>query len=121
MRHAGPLLRRAGSFVAACGLLSSCDSWAPGCVASVVCGTQTLSLRLASSVVVACGLSCTAGMWDLSSPTRDQTRVLCTGRRILYHWTTREVHQTSSYFAVQRVRTLTCLSGDRNRSYWWAF
>ena len=30
-------------------------------------------------------------MWDLSSPTRDRTRVPCIGRRILYHWTTREV------------------------------
>ena len=26
-----------------------------------------------------------------SSQTRDQTRVLCTGRQILNHWTTREV------------------------------
>ena len=31
------------------------------------------------------------GMWDLSSPTRDRTRVPCIGRRILNHWTTREV------------------------------
>ena len=30
-------------------------------------------------------------MWDLSSPTRDWTRIPCIGRRILYHWTTREV------------------------------
>ena len=30
-------------------------------------------------------------MWDLSSLTRDQTCVPCIGRRILYHWTTREV------------------------------
>ena len=27
-------------------------------------------------------------MWDLSSPTRDQTWVPCTGRQILNHWTT---------------------------------
>ena len=31
------------------------------------------------------------GMWGLSSPTRDRIRVPCIGRRILYHWTTREV------------------------------
>ena len=31
------------------------------------------------------------GMWDLSSPTRDQTQVPYTGMRILNHWTTREV------------------------------
>ena len=30
------------------------------------------------------------GMWDLTSQTRDQT-VPCLGRRILNHWTTREV------------------------------
>ena len=31
------------------------------------------------------------GMWDLSSPLRDRTRVPCIGRRILTQWTTREV------------------------------
>ena len=30
-------------------------------------------------------------MWDLSSPPMDQTHVPCIGRRILNHWTTREV------------------------------
>ena len=30
-------------------------------------------------------------MWDLSSPTRDQTCVLCIGRQILNYWVTREV------------------------------
>ena len=30
-------------------------------------------------------------MWDLSSPTRDQTRTPCIGRRSLKHWTAREV------------------------------
>ena len=31
------------------------------------------------------------GMWDLSSPIRDRTRVPCIGRRSLNHWTAREV------------------------------
>ena len=31
------------------------------------------------------------GVWDLSSLTRDRTCVPCIGRRILNHWTTREV------------------------------
>ena len=31
------------------------------------------------------------GMWDLSSPTRDQTCTLCLGRPSFNHWTTREV------------------------------
>ena len=68
---------------------SICGVRAPGRLGSVVCGTQALSLRHASSVVVACQLSCPArGMWDLSSLTRDRTCIPCVGRRILYHWTT---------------------------------
>ena len=31
------------------------------------------------------------GMWDFSSPTRDQTHTPCIGRRSLNHWTPREV------------------------------
>ena len=31
--------------------------------------------------------------WDLNSPTRDETCISCPGRRILYHWTTREDHR----------------------------
>ena len=31
------------------------------------------------------------GMWDLSSPTRDQTHTPCIGKRSLNHWTAREV------------------------------
>ena len=30
-------------------------------------------------------------MWDLSSPTMDQTRASCVGRHSLNHWTAREV------------------------------
>ena len=29
-------------------------------------------------------------MWDLSSPTRDQTHIPCIGGQIINHWTTRE-------------------------------
>ena len=49
------------------------------------------------SVVVPQGLSCTMQtylpwcMWDLSSPTRDQTQVPCIARQILNHWVIREV------------------------------
>ena len=31
------------------------------------------------------------GMWYLSSPTRDQTRNPCIGRRSLNHWTARDI------------------------------
>ena len=36
-------------------------------------------------------------MWDLNSPTRDQTYTPCTGRQSLNHWTTREVPETSLF------------------------
>ena len=35
------------------------------------------------------------GTWDLSFPTRDQTRLPCIGRRILNQWTTSEVRPSS--------------------------
>ena len=35
-------------------------------------------------------------MWDLSSLTRDQTHIPCIVRRILCHWTTREVPEGNS-------------------------
>ena len=38
------------------------------------------------------------GMWDLSSLTRDGTRVPCIVRRILYHWTTGEVPTPLLFF-----------------------
>ena len=37
------------------------------------------------------GLVAQNGMWDLSSPTRDWTRVACIARQIPNHWTTRKV------------------------------
>ena len=63
MQHTGSSLQYAGSLVEAGGL-SSCGVWA----------------------------SLPRGMWDLSSLTRNQTCVPCIAGRILYHWTTREVH-----------------------------
>ena len=58
LRHVGSFLVARGLFVATHGLLSSCGAWAPGRVGYVVCGTQALSLRHASSVVVVRGLNC---------------------------------------------------------------
>ena len=54
------------------------------------------------SVVAACGLQSTNSVvvapWGVVAPwrvessrTRDEPHVLCIGRRVLYHWTTREV------------------------------
>ena len=50
------------------------------------------------------------GMWDLSSPTRDQTHVPCIGMGILNHWTTRVVHLFC------RVVTLFCIFYIGNES-----
>ena len=80
------------SLIVACGFsLSSCGMWAPESMGSVVCGIWALSLRRVSSIVVAHVLSCPAACGNLSSLTRDWTRILCIVRRIVYHWTTREV------------------------------
>ena len=44
------------------------------------------------------------GMWDLSAPTRVGTHtVLCTGRRSLNHWTTREVPRTESWLSSANI------------------
>ena len=53
------------------------------------CGTQ--NLEHAGSVAATRKAYLLRGMWDLSSPTRDQTPVLCIVRWILNHWATREV------------------------------
>ena len=111
--YAGSSLRHVGSFVVARRLPSSCGARVFSSLV-VACGLQgawALQLQYAGSrarglcslwhtgsLVEACELSsCGAraqlprGMWDLSSLTRDRTHVPCIGRRILYHWTTREV------------------------------
>ena len=50
------------------------------------------------------------GMRDLSSPTRAQTLVPCIGRRILNHWTTREVPKFGVYILGTRKCSLPNLS-----------
>ena len=59
---------------------------------------RDLSLQCEDSLVVACRLnSCSTwaqllhGIWDLSSPNKDQTRGPCMAGQILNHRTTREV------------------------------
>ena len=64
-------------------------------VPGLSCGMRDLLLRHAGfSLVVVWRLQ---GAWALSSLARDQTRVPCIGRRILYHWTTREVRRQSFF------------------------
>ena len=46
---------------------------------------------MGASLVALHGFSCPCTMRDLSSLTRDQTYVSCFARRILNHWTAKEV------------------------------
>ena len=50
------------------------------------------------------------GMWDLSSPSRDQTHTLCIGRWSLNHWTARKVPLDILYrlFLVRTKPSKTC-------------
>ena len=62
------------------GLLYSCGEQAFLCSGFSCCGAWAL------------GCECLVASWHmLSSQTKDQTRVPCTGRQILNHWITREV------------------------------
>ena len=75
---------------------SSCGEW--GLLFVAVCGLLIVVASLDARVwalghkLNSCGarsqLLC--GMWNLNSPTRDQTRIPCIGRCILNHWTSRE-------------------------------
>ena len=69
------------------GLLSSCGVWVSHAGGVSCCGEQALGAR--ASV---------AALWHVeTSQTRDQTCVLCIGRRILIHWPTRE-EKTELFF-----------------------
>ena len=66
----------------------SCGARALGCMGFSTCCVWAPRLWSAGSVVVAHGLCCSVAVG--SSRIRDQTCVSCIGRRILYHWVTRE-------------------------------
>ena len=68
------------------GILRSCSVWTAHWGGFSCCRAWALQH---SSVVVVLGLG--APQHVRFSKTRDQTRVPCTGRRILNHWTTRDV------------------------------
>ena len=102
------------------------------CVGSSWLQVSRLSLIVGVGLLSTCGLptveafaverrlqgfrSCSAwaalllGMWKKSSRTRDWIHVPCTARRILNHWTTREV--LSFLFQIQMFKAEKCnLSG----------
>ena len=69
------------------GLFFSCSAPASHCCGFSCCGAQAVGTR--ASVVVTHRLSCS--VWHVGSfRARNQTHVLCFGRLILIHWTTRE-------------------------------
>ena len=106
----------------ACRLLSSCGTWAPEHTGSAVvalglssCGTwapehvgSLLVARRLSSCIVRAQLP--RGVWDLSTPTRDQTHIPCIGRWILNHWTTREVPISHFFLALNNTPLSGCIT-----------
>ena len=52
------------------------------------------------------------GMWDLSSPTRNRTQVLCIGRWILNHWTTQEVPKFCSFLWLSSIALYICITSS---------
>ena len=92
-------MRPAGfSLVVAFGFsLSSCGARAPELMGSAVfaarrhAGSRILSLKACELSRCGARAQLPRGIWDLSSLTRDRTSIPSTGRRILYHWTTKEV------------------------------
>ena len=79
------LLSSCGAGVSPCSGFSCCGAHAPGCLgfSSVVPGLWRQAQQLWCMGFVSHHME--------SSQTRDPTRVPCTGRWILNHWTTREV------------------------------
>ena len=70
------------------GLFSGCGVWASHCSDFSCCGTWPL--RCMGSAVMATWALLLPSMWGLPGP-GIWTCVLCIGRQILNHWTTRQV------------------------------
>ena len=76
-----------------CGAQASLQLYRAGSRARGLCSLQHAVSLVEVHELSSCGIwaQVPCDMWDLSSPTRDQIRVPCIGRKILYHWTTGEV------------------------------
>ena len=79
-------------FCCCCFLTASSLSFSVQDICCNMWGSLVAVHRLSSCDSRSCRIqiSLLCGMWDLSSPTRDQTHDLCIIRRILNQWTTRE-------------------------------
>ena len=90
------LFSSCGARASHCGGFSCCGTWALGPAGLSTCGSR---LQSAGPVLVARGLSC-SGACGIC-PDQGWTCVFCIGRRILYHWATREaLHVSSSCFHI---------------------
>ena len=86
--HAGSLLWHTSSSRVAVHRLPGCGARALEHAASVAAAHRFSSCDLPAQLP--------RGMWDLHSLIRDQTHISCIGRRILNHWTTREVPEAGT-------------------------
>ena len=81
---------------------------------AVACGLQsTQAQQLWHMGLVAprrVGCQFPHGVWDLSSLTRDQTCVPCTGRQIFNHWTTRKSSRLVRFFGAEICSTSFCFN-----------
>ena len=97
--HTGSFLVTHRLFIAVCGLLSSCGMWTSlqlqrvGSRARGLCSCSMRALQLwhKGSVIVVCRLSCPTGCVILVPRRGIKLASPCIARRILNHWTTREV------------------------------
>ena len=88
------LLSSCSAHASHCGGFPRCRAWALGAGVSVasVCGLSSCSMWAPECVISSCGALGLAALHHVeSSWTSDWTCVSCIGRRILNHWTTREV------------------------------
>ena len=78
------------NFICLAGSGPSCSLWDFCCACKPLsgCSIQAPECRLSSCIMWAELLH---GMWDISSPTRDQIHVPCIGQWMFNYWTTREV------------------------------
>ena len=61
------------------------------CFSVVNLSFKKIFISLCQILVTAHGLRCPEAYGNLSSPTRDQTRIPCIARQILNHWSTKEM------------------------------
>ena len=81
-----------GMWASHCDSFSCCPEQAPGCTgfSSYHAGAQYLRFRDPEHRLSSCNVDLDASQHVRSSWTRDAIRVFYSGKRILYHWATRE-------------------------------